>query len=71
MISVINENGDIHATNQRDHEFLRLTILTDKFLSERKQEGRFSELGISESCMLPAFVMWLKDNGLLTLKEKQ
>lgn len=71
MITVINKNGDILATNQRDHAFLRLTILTDKFLGERKEVGLFSELGISQSCLLPAFVMWLKDNGLLTLTEKQ
>lgn len=71
MITVINQHGDIQSTNQRDHEFLRLTILTDKFLAERKEVGKFTELGICQSCLLPSFVMWLKDNGLLTLKEKQ
>lgn len=66
----INNEGSLSATNQRDHEFMRLTRLTDEFLKQRKEKGYFHDLGITESCMLPAFVMWLKDNGLLVFKEK-
>lgn len=69
-MNTIDSNGTIRATNQRDHEFLRLTKLTDEFLKQRKEEGYFHELGFAESCMLPAFVMWLKDNDLLTFKDK-
>jgi hypothetical protein len=54
------------AINQRDHEFLRLTHLVDQFLKERPSH----DLGIVQKCLLPGFVMWLKDNGLLTFKEK-
>lgn len=61
----------IIATNQRDHEFMRLTKLTDEFLKQRKDDGKFHELGITESCMLPAFVMWLNDNELIVFKEKK
>lgn len=67
---IIDNEGNLAATNQRDHEFMRLTILTDKFLKQRKEEGLFHELGITESCMMPAFVMWLKDNNLLELKDE-
>lgn len=70
-MNIINNKGDLIATNQRDHEFMRLTKLTDDFLKQRKEEGLFYELGITESCMLPAFVMWLKDNELLVFKEKK
>ena len=70
-MNVIDNEGNLAATNQRDHEFMRLTKLTDEFLAERKRDGYFHDLGITESCMLPAFVMWLKDNELLVFQEKK
>lgn len=68
MTTFINNEGDITPCNKREADFINLTIAVDEFIEHRKIEGLYYPEGITEKCILPAFVMWLQDNKNLIIK---
>ena len=65
MKAEITGDGVITTNNQRDADFLKLTIAVNDFSKQRRKEGLYCPESISEQCTLTSFVMWLKDNNRL------
>lgn len=68
MTTFINNEGAIIPSDKREADFINLTIAVDVFIEHRKIEGLYYPEGITEKCILPAFVIWLQDNKNLIIK---
>lgn len=67
MTTFINNEGAIIPSDKREADFINLTIAVDAFIEHRKIEGLYYPEGITEKCILPAFVIWLQDNKNLII----
>lgn len=65
MRAIIDNNGEIKPIDDRDSALLFLTQQVDLYLTERKKDSLFYDIGIMEKCILAGFVMWLVDNKKL------